>query len=1240
MEVASLNVRGMRGDSRYSIFTWIKSKGYDMTMLQETFCTESFAKRFAKGWNGSIFHSFTNSPHSRGVCILFRKEFECKLISSHTDSQGRIILINIRVNDLEYSICNIYAPNDLGRKIAFMQEVQTFIKENAISYQNLIIGGDFNCATNAIDKANRTTDRSSLTLTKLITDLQLVDIWRKLNPEETSYTYIDPSGRGRHSRIDNILVTKNIENLTINCGISAAPAPDHKVVLLKIKLPSKMRGKGYWLLNNSVLNEESYDNGMTEILKETSDEYENHVTNALLWEYMKLQIKQYSITYCINKARSRKSRVIELEAMINEIDTYLASNKHDEVKTNERNSIKKELDEFYANKARGYQIRSRARWVEEGEKSSKYFFSLEKTRQNSNNISHLTENNSTYSEDKDILDIASNFYSRLYTSSNPDSENINEYFDNLPESRKLRDADKEMCEGYVTLDECSQALENMRNNRSPGLDGITVEFYVKFWPIVGPILVRVYNESLDNRELIESQRKAGIKLIFKKGEQDDIANYRPVSLTNVDYKLLAVVLATRIQKVIGKLVDHDQTAYIKGRYCGTNIRLVHDVIDHYKQHNKIGILLSIDFRKAFDTIEWSFLFKCLQFFNFGPIFIQWVETIYKFPCAQIKNNGYLSDTITLSRGVRQGCPVSALLFDLCAEILAIKIRNDSTLRGFDFGNEVRKVKVCQYADDIILFLNNTDEMEHSFKLVEKFGSISGLLLNKHKCEGYWIGSYRHLQENCNLYGIRWPEELKYLGVYLGYNDKTNETKNWHEKIRKVEEILAKWTKRDLSLFGKIQIIKSLAISQLTLPASTLPVPDGIIIKINKILHKFIWGSNDKVKRIKIIKNVDKGGLGMIDVESYFHAIKAKWIHRITMANPDEQSWVQIPKNIFRELELCSETLLFNFDKTVNFDMINNLPQFYKEVFVSHNLVNVTTFESFKETLASQSIWGNKFITKKVGKKKCVLYLRNWVRSGIRIINDLRLNNGLLDENFIYTKVHNKRNIYVEIATVKNALIPFRDLLQNHQNNNQVQYNESLYQSNKQMYSKLVETKTMHIDSMSDFINLFNINTTQEEMFYCKVACEKEIKLKEFNFKMLHGILSCMANLKRWRIRDTDMCDVCGITQTIKHLIFDCRYVQPLWAKINNTFNINVTFEKILGSDKLFAYNSVLTLMSFLIYKEWVILSLDNKQRGDNVSFQHFKMEVKLRVDIYRRCKRFKEWDLMLFEKIIENIASA
>ena len=114
--------------------------------------------------------------------------------------------------------------------------------------------------------------------------------------------------------------------------------------------------------------------------------------------------------------------------------------------------------------------------------------------------------------------------------------------------------------------------------------------------------------------------------------------------------------------VISSIIGTDQTGYIKNRYMGTNIRLTSDIIEHFNLTNQYGILMMLHFKKAFDSLEWDFMYKSLESFNFGPNFIKWVKTLYRDPVACIKNNGYISPNFSISRGIRQGCPITALLF--------------------------------------------------------------------------------------------------------------------------------------------------------------------------------------------------------------------------------------------------------------------------------------------------------------------------------------------------------------------------------------------------------------------------------------------------------------------------------------------------------------------------------------------------------------------------------------------------
>lgn len=354
------------------------------------------------------------------------------------------------------------------------------------------------------------------------------------------------------------------------------------------------------------------------------------------------------------------------------------------------------------------------------------------------------------------------------------------------------------------------------------------------------------------------------------------------------------------------------------------------------------------------------------------------------------------------------------------------------------------------------------------------------------------------------------------------------------------------------------------------------------------------------------------------------------------ANPEVHAWVQIPLKYFDVLIIGENNFRFNFDNSVVFSNANKLPRFYLEVFKAYNKAYVTDLQTFETNIRGEIIWANKFITKNIGKKKNVLFLRNWIRSGIVHVSDLRFINGRLDENYVYERIQDKRNIYTEIVIVKSALIPHRHLLQI-DSTSDVSPSDITMAKSKHFYKRLIELKTEHVDTSCPFLTNNSLGGIEYECFKHKVSVEKEIKLKEFNFKALHGILPCNYNLKKWRMRASDRCDVCNSKQTIEHLLLDCTYVKPLWNKMSEEFGVNVTFPLLLGSNRQFQFHALCTIITFVIYKEWLLLSLQNKGRSSPLSFHYLKSEIALRTKIYRKCKSYEEMDFVHLDKFVERL---
>ena len=218
-----------------------------------------------------------------------------------------------------------------------------------------------------------------------------------------------------------------------------------------------------------------------------------------------------------------------------------------------------------------------------------------------------------------------------------------------------------------------------------------------------------------------------------------LRNKRPICLIDVLYKIVAKVLASRLSTTLNKLVNQDQTGFVKGRYIGENLRLVSDIITYCDKENLEGILLTIDFRNAFDTLERDFIAFALNSFNFGEQFCAWIRLLYQDAQLSVINDGVTSEWFPCERGTFQGSPISGMLFILAIELLANRIRRCKEVEGITVSGI--EVKVSLYADDMTVFLKNSDSLGVCLSIIEEFRKASGLAINISKTKIMWLGRY-------------------------------------------------------------------------------------------------------------------------------------------------------------------------------------------------------------------------------------------------------------------------------------------------------------------------------------------------------------------------------------------------------------------------------------------------------------------------------------------------------------------
>ena len=284
-------------------------------------------------------------------------------------------------------------------------------------------------------------------------------------------------------------------------------------------------------------------------------------------------------------------------------------------------------------------------------------------------------------------------------------------------------------EGRLTISELGEALKNMKHNKTPGIDGFPAEFLKVFWGKLKFLVTRVLNYSYEIGKLPISLRQSIISCIPKGDKSRELLkNWRPISLLSVFYKIMSAALVNRTKKVLDKLISDSQTGFIKGRYIGESIRLVYDIINECDISNKTGLLMLIDFEKAFDSISWKFIYKVLEFFKFPENYIKWIKLLNTSSVAAVMQVGVKSGFLNIERGCKQGDPIAPYLFILCGQIMFYMINYNNNIKGIHIGEH--EFKITQFADDTTLFLDGSQfSLQHALNTIEIFGSFSGLKIN-------------------------------------------------------------------------------------------------------------------------------------------------------------------------------------------------------------------------------------------------------------------------------------------------------------------------------------------------------------------------------------------------------------------------------------------------------------------------------------------------------------------------------
>ena len=670
---------------------------------------------------------------------------------------------------------NIYNANTETEQVKVLQDLNDLLDQVDFTQgKRIVFGGDFNLffddTCDAKGGKPSLKQKSIAKLIKIFEIYDLCDIWRIRNSKKKVFTFRQHQFSGLiQRRLDYFFISNEIQELVNETKILPALYTDHSPVLISISEKSELiKGPGLWKFNNSLVSDQNYVLQLKCHIAKLLAELDNDESfdDQTKWEFLKYEIRNFTIKFCKAHKKIEKEKIQNLEKTLNTLENKLDNPLNQKL----YNDCKTELEFIYNKIAEGIRVRSKCAWYEEGEKSSKFFLNLEKYNATKTQIKKLLVNDSEITEQNKILHEIKNYFENLFQKKNLNSQEKCDNFLSRLHTTRLDNNQVVNCDEDIKESELHEALIGMGNNKSPGNDGLTKEFYETFWEEIKDSFLKSVKVSKEKKCLSVSQRQAVIKLIEKK-EKDKrfIENWRPISLLNVDYKMISKVLASRMKETLSHLVTFHQTAYVKNRFIGESGRLISDILEMTEKLNLEGFIVAMDLEKAFDSVSHLFLISSLKRFGFGKNFIDWIQILINKQESCVLNAGTTTSYFQLCRGTRQGDPISPYLFILVLEILFIIIKSNKKIKGIEIFDHC--YLYTAYADDTTFFLKDKESIKELIKMFALFSNFSGLKPNFSKCEIAGIGVLKSVKVAvCGMKCVDLTKEtLKIVGVNFSYN---------------------------------------------------------------------------------------------------------------------------------------------------------------------------------------------------------------------------------------------------------------------------------------------------------------------------------------------------------------------------------------------------------------------------------------------------------------------------------------
>ena len=870
LNIATLNVQRIVTSERVlQVIDFVRYKDLDIVALQEV-C-------FASIPNCVRDYKLLLNPYPvcGGTAFLCKASLDLKVLSAETS--GRIMVGRIG----SVSIANIYAPSGntyaRDRKLFFRSELVPYLN----GLNRLVMLGDFNAVTRVEDRIDHGihSGKPDSDLKRVITSFDLTDIWLKVCGTDNGYTRRGPTSL---ARLDHIYVTSDLVPAVSSVMCQNVSFSDHSCLVCVVqtsepKAQTTTKVNKTWKLNREVLTEEEYIDKIKCFFKSARRLPLYQSDKCLWWDsIVKTGIKRVTIHYC----RRRTQWMHETSAFYESCLTELAGGpKRDGDTLQTLKEIRSAAQKQRTRLHEGLLVRARTPVAMPGEQPSTYHVLRERNIQQATSITSLNcSDGSRTDEAAEIRSIIEEHYTKLLGQAISTDTAQEDLFLATVRHPPLPHRETDLLLAPFTVTELQSALNVAKKGKSPGIDGIPIEFYSAFWDEIANDLVTIFNEIVRRGSLTGSQKQALIRLIPKVPHPQMIEDYRPIALLCTDYKLLASLFKRRLDATLEKVVSKHQRGGIPGRKTEDILLTIRNLVLLLQEKESSGMLVTLDFTKAFDRVNRNTLWQTMVAMGYPHELTTRLESLYVGTTSVISYGvGRQTAPIPCLSSIRQGCPLSVTLFIIYIDPLLCAISNGiEGIRGVP-----RPVKLAGLVDDVTAFATTAEDLNTIGDVAKRFCQWTGAQLNNQKTKVLVLGPRQ--PDAClrreNAPQVSWATdaaEVRLLGINFNADYEELSTLNWTTILNRMTCALAASNTRNLSLHQRVRFINQHILSLGAHAAKILRCPKEIMGKITSRILAFIWeGTNLRVAQEAIYRAEKSGGLGLLCPSQFFKTLYVK-----------------------------------------------------------------------------------------------------------------------------------------------------------------------------------------------------------------------------------------------------------------------------------------------------------------------------------------------------------------------------